>query len=71
MTYFEGGILLGTVRKTEFGARPPTNVSEMLQMAQRIGNLEAASQPDNHRTDGGQRPQHNKSAPSNRMTNSA
>ena len=33
MTCFEGGILPGTVLKTEFGARPPTSVGEMLQMA--------------------------------------
>ena len=30
MTCFEGGILPGTVLKTEFGARPPTSVGEML-----------------------------------------
>ena len=43
MTCFEGGILPGTVLKTEFGARPPTNVDEMLQIAQRIGNSEKSS----------------------------
>ena len=33
MTYFEGGIQPGTVLKTEFGARPPTSVGEILQMS--------------------------------------
>ena len=66
MTCFEGGILPSTVLKTEFGARPPTSIGEILQMALRIGNSEVAAQPDNHRMDGGQRPQHNKSASSNK-----
>ena len=60
----------GTVLKTEFGARPPTSFGEMLQIAQRIGNSEATAQPDNHRTDGGQRSQDNKSTSSNRTANS-
>ena len=68
MTCFEGRILPDTVLKTEFDARPPTSVNEMLQMAQRIGNSEAASLQE--KDDEKPRSQTHKPAHPNRRMNS-
>ena len=69
MTCFEGGILLGTILKTEFGARPPISVGEILQMAQKIGNFETSSQQENDKVDGELRTQAQKPTQSGQNIN--